>query len=90
MEVISYFILRKDEKRQYEFFDDKGRVRKVRRDRDNAPGAGDKPTGGRGGRGGRRPPRTEGATTEAPKVETPAQQAWFKIIVINLTIFLYH
>ena len=59
---------RKDEKRQYEFFDDKGRVRKVRRDRDNAPGApGDRPTGGRGGRGGRRPPRTEDAPKEAKK-----------------------
>lgn len=77
------FIFRKDEKRQYEFQDEKGRVRRVRHDRGNAPGAGDRPagdrpTGGRGGRGGRRPPRTEETATEPKKVETPAQQptAW--------------
>jgi hypothetical protein len=33
-----------------------------------------RPAGGSGGRGGRRPPRAEGATTDAPKTETPAQQ----------------
>ena len=52
---------KKDEKRQYEFFDDKGKVRRVRRDRENAPNA-ERPAGGRGGRGGRRPQKTEGAT----------------------------
>lgn len=61
MEVLVRVIFRKDEKRQYEFYDDKGKVRKVRRDRDNAPTA-DRPAGGRGGRGGRRPPRAEGET----------------------------
>lgn len=56
-----YFKFRKDQKRQYEFFDDKGKVRKIRRDRENPQNA-DRPTGGRGGRGGRRPPREEGKT----------------------------
>ena len=61
-------LCRKDEKRQYEFFDNTGKVRRVRRDRENAPGANGP---NRGGRGGPRKPRPEG-TNETP-ASTPAQ-----------------
>ena len=47
---------RKDEKRQYEHFDDAGKGRRVRRERTDGPPN----KGGRGGRGGRdRPPRDQ-------------------------------
>ena len=66
----TFFIyLRKDEKRQFEYYDDQGKTRRIRRDRDNAP------TGPRGGRGaGRRPPRDQPAEKkEAESTPTPAQ-----------------
>lgn len=65
MEVIPS-LFRKDDKRQYEHFNDQGKTRTVRRDRDNAP------TAPRGGRGGRRPPRDQAPAAEK-KEETPAQ-----------------
>ena len=64
---VNLILFRKDEKRQFEYYDDQGKTRRIRRDRDNAP------TGPRGGRGaGRRPPRGDQPAAEK-KEETPAQ-----------------